>query len=735
MTRSMDISFIVTAHAEGWLAHRTMRSVAAAVDCATNEGIRCEVIVALDAANDATREYFGRNWADSCRLLEVDHRDLGESRNAAVRGAEGKYIAFLDADDLVCPDWLVRSFAESEKHSPSPTVMVAATTIVFEGCMLRHDHVSSLGPEFRLEDFVASNYWNSIVFAPRELFQRVPFCPTTRIGGFGYEDWHWFSRVIDQGISIRPVPQTSVYVRRKREGSLLARHANTYSLLRPSPLFHPAAFTHEPGQESRRPAQGDSILHRRPRLFTLFPGADQRVGLFDRAIGLAPIRAARGVLRRIRRAIPAIGEAVSALRGARLPTLEPWLREQWQQMHQIEPQLFPDGGSLRDLQQYRVPRSPLGQAYGRLCQSVATEITHLFLVPWLKTGGADLEALNYIRCVAESAGTRALVIATERSVSSWAAKLPGSARFLEFWRFTRSLDEDQVRELLATFIVQLQPQVVHNLNSPLAFDVFARYGKALRQVSRLYVSLFCEEVTPEGKMAGYAFSHLPFCVDYLSGIFGDNNRFLRKIQDVYGIDGTLLHVHYQPIVLQSRQRPRNRVNGRMNVMWAGRLDRQKRPDLLLAIASQSKHLPVAFHMYGTSVLPDQRVRMNRPSTDNVVCHGAFDTLSSIEAAHDVFLNTSQWDGLPNILLEAIAAGLPVVTSDVGGIPELIINDQTGILVSPFDNVNGYLEGLERALAEPEKLNTMADQARALVRERHSWSRFAQTVEAVPGYCS
>ncbi|MDG1950464.1 MAG: glycosyltransferase family 4 protein, partial [bacterium] len=64
-------------------------------------------------------------------------------------------------------------------------------------------------------------------------------------------------------------------------------------------------------------------------------------------------------------------------------------------------------------------------------------------------------------------------------------------------------------------------------------------------------------------------------------------------------------------------------------------------------------------------------------------------------AFDVFVNTSLYEGFPYVLLEAGSAGIPVVATSVGGVPELINDGETGYLVrmSP-ESVSA---GIERAL--------------------------------------
>src|SRR5262249_19334746 len=59
-------------------------------------------------------------------------------------------------------------------------------------------------------------------------------------------------------------------------------------------------------------------------------------------------------------------------------------------------------------------------------------------------------------------------------------------------------------------------------------------------------------------------------------------------------------------------------------------------------------------------------------------------ISHYLAAADLFVHVPQWEGLGVAVIEALAAGLPVVASRVGGIPDLIKDDMTGLLVPPQD---------------------------------------------------
>lgn len=62
--------------------------------------------------------------------------------------------------------------------------------------------------------------------------------------------------------------------------------------------------------------------------------------------------------------------------------------------------------------------------------------------------------------------------------------------------------------------------------------------------------------------------------------------------------------------------------------------------------------------------------------------GIRNDVSELMSASDAFVLSSRWEGMPLVLLEAAAVGLPVVASDVGGVPEVVVNGVSGFLVPP-----------------------------------------------------
>jgi len=91
-----------------------------------------------------------------------------------------------------------------------------------------------------------------------------------------------------------------------------------------------------------------------------------------------------------------------------------------------------------------------------------------------------------------------------------------------------------------------------------------------------------------------------------------------------------------------------------------------------------------------------------------------DVLTLFRAA-DVVLLTSAWENLPHTVLEALAAGTPVIATRVGGVPEIVHDGENGLLV-PARDVDAIAGAIERVAHEPGLCETLAAAAAASVEE-------------------
>jgi glycosyltransferase involved in cell wall biosynthesis len=87
----------------------------------------------------------------------------------------------------------------------------------------------------------------------------------------------------------------------------------------------------------------------------------------------------------------------------------------------------------------------------------------------------------------------------------------------------------------------------------------------------------------------------------------------------------------------------------------------------------------------------------------------------------IFCLPSRLEPFGLAFLEAFAHGLPVVATDVGAIPDFVLDGKTGYLVKP-DDVERLSEILIELLGNPEKCQTLGENGRSLILEKYNWGK-------------
>ena len=98
--------------------------------------------------------------------------------------------------------------------------------------------------------------------------------------------------------------------------------------------------------------------------------------------------------------------------------------------------------------------------------------------------------------------------------------------------------------------------------------------------------------------------------------------------------------------------------------------------------------------------------------------GAWDDVSPILASADVFVLPSRWEGLSRAMMEAMAAGIPVIATRVDGIQDLVTNDVHGLLV-PAEDPERLGNSILQLLRDPEMMKRIGSAGRAHVLQIHS----------------
>jgi glycosyltransferase involved in cell wall biosynthesis len=164
------------------------------------------------------------------------------------------------------------------------------------------------------------------------------------------------------------------------------------------------------------------------------------------------------------------------------------------------------------------------------------------------------------------------------------------------------------------------------------------------------------------------------------------------------------------------------------VLYVGSLSADKRPDRLLrVVASVAAELPdVRLWMAGDGPLAAQTTadaaRLLGPSATLL---GMRDDVADLMYAADVLVLTSDTEGIPGVALEAAAARLPVVATDVGGVAECVVDGVTGA-VRGADDEAGLAAALVALLTDPAGRSAMGEQGRRRVVEQFSLAAVARS---------
>lgn len=161
------------------------------------------------------------------------------------------------------------------------------------------------------------------------------------------------------------------------------------------------------------------------------------------------------------------------------------------------------------------------------------------------------------------------------------------------------------------------------------------------------------------------------------------------------------------------------------ILYLGRLDKDKGLDKLLEAASNIRLPTSDFRLLIVGSGPEFDYLNNRSKelglSDAVEFVGQvpYEETPKYYAMADVFVYPSEaLEGLPMTVIEAMAAGLPVVASRVGGIPEAVVDGETGRLVEP-GNVQELSAALTKLLTDKELRLKMGQRAREIAKEKFS----------------
>ncbi|VWC89721.1 hypothetical protein BLA17378_04483 [Burkholderia aenigmatica] len=231
-----DITVTIVFHCEGSYVVPALGSMKRLVEITRDAGIVVETRALLDKANDETRHLVSLRGAWLDDICEVSFGDLGLTRNYGAQIASGRFLSFLDGDDLWGSEWLTKAFLCAVENPTSiwhPEVLfffnesdydhhIHSMTILPSRQAQSHfmRHKSSTDEDFDKNSIFLENPWSANVFAAREIHLSHPYKAVDKSSGNGFEDWSWNHETFAAGIHHCVTYDTVHLIRQKDHGSL-----------------------------------------------------------------------------------------------------------------------------------------------------------------------------------------------------------------------------------------------------------------------------------------------------------------------------------------------------------------------------------------------------------------------------------------------------------------------------------------------------------------------------------
>jgi glycosyltransferase involved in cell wall biosynthesis len=696
---NIDVSVVLNLHREAIYLRPTLRSLEACAVEAQKAGLAVELVVVFDRADEATLRVFHNTHIQgfvAIKTTEIDVGSLGLARNAGIDIAEGQFIWTSDGDDLVSRNAIVE-LVETARKSTNPNVAVFMEFLAGFG---NSYHVARyVGSEWlTAADFAARHPFISRLFVRRSVFDSLRYINVEATTVFAYQDWDFNCQLFAAGFEFVVASQTLIFYRQRANSMLKQANAMSARLIPHGPLFEPTTYRRKMKEVRDRVGNKTAFLEFRQNFVErnfaqeLFDSKKLTNDVFE-AAALDP-----------------------EMEPARLESARSW------------------SPVLKDMKHWGFQLEELYHLLG------TDQFDDVVLLPWLKPGGAEKYILQILHQL-HAAGTlgRILVLTGEScSKHEWVHLLPSGSVFVDLFNGFPTLDNlgrdaMTVRALLA---VSKPGARLHVKASVFSHRVMDAYGSVLSLNFKIVYYRFCDGTSSWNGIKltrPWEIIYLRKHLENLDALICDSNTMAEK-------DFSHLGVHsekYQTIYAHCDARPFQKVDREIKhrLLWASRVARQKRPELIGRIATALRRVfpDMAIDVYGdVDACYDPRLLFDVPGVKYL---GGFDGFESLPSSDfDAFIYTSAFDGTPNVILEAMACGLPVIAPNVGGIGETVINDKTGYLVPDISDENSligaYVDAVRDLYGNWSRALEMAESAHRLIAERHSEVAFKRRVMEV-----
>ena len=181
---------------------------------------------------------------------------------------------------------------------------------------------------------------------------------------------------------------------------------------------------------------------------------------------------------------------------------------------------------------------------------------------------------------------------------------------------------------------------------------------------------------------------------------------------------------------------REQISGTAQIINVGRNVGFKRQWIFINLIEKLKKndsIKVQGHLYGDGPEHQNLVKFaggKGLTSQDIVFHGDTPDPEVFLQKSDIFVLTSEYEGTPNVVLEAMACGLPVVCTAVGNLPNIINNDENGFLVNDINVEESLYMKIIYYLGNKEDMERMGRNARETILNEFSFGALAEILKNI-----
>ncbi|UQD51487.1 glycosyl transferase [Bacillus methanolicus] len=370
---------------------------------------------------------------------------------------------------------------------------------------------------------------------------------------------------------------------------------------------------------------------------------------------------------------------------------------------------------------------------------IALAATEKLPVPAIRGGAIQI----YLDSVASIIGKTADV--TVISIKDPELKESEERNNVKYLRF----DEHSYLEQLTTHVKNAKYDVVHICNRPAWIKTLSEASPETKFVLSVHNDMFAPDKISdqEGMDCISLVSKIITVSDYIGSTI--TSRFpdaQSKTKTVYsGVDLE----DYQPQWTAEGSRIRRRIRdelgleGRKVVLFVGRLSKVKGPHVLLQAMPKiiEEHPDIMMVFVGSKWFGDDNVNNYvkhlytfgslYPENVTFIKFVKPRDIPGLYTMSDLFVCSSQWqEPLARVHYEAMAAGLPIITSNRGGNPEVIEEEKNGFVIYDFENPDAYAVRINQLLSNTNLCKRLGKYGRAKVERDFGWETVSKNLISV-----